>query len=270
MPAGVELRENILVARLDDGALHADLLLPAEAGPEPPVVVWLHGGGWRWGDRRTAFERLFRFVERGWVGVTLDYRSTDAAVFPAQLRDLQAGLEWLFGPDCGISLDPTRVLLFGGSAGAHLGLLAVLAAGDPQLGHRVGTRVAGMIAAFPPTELLTLDVFDEGIESQLEHSSADSCEGRLLGGAPGERAELARLASPLHHVHPEVPPLLLLHGLHDAIVPVGQSRALHAALQERGVHVQLRTYDGGHSAQGWPSGWLEDAVNWAEGVVQRR
>ena len=267
LPEGVRLIENVPVTEHDGVPLHADVLEPP--APNGATIVWVHGGGWRWCDRRTAFERLFRFTERGWTGVTLDYRLTDVARFPAPVRDVQAGLRWVAEEVGRRGLDPDRVVGFGGSAGAHLLLLSVLGAQDAEIGDPAGETLAALIAAFPPTDILTLDDFTDGIVPQFEHHSADSCEGRLLGDAPAAVRELARQASPLAHVRP-TKPIRLLHGTDDAVVPLDQSERLAAALQDVGSPVELRTYPGGHGARGWPDGWLRDAIRWAERMVGRR
>ena len=142
LPEGVRLIENVPVTEHDGVPLHADVLEPP--APNGATIVWVHGGGWRWCDRRTAFERLFRFTERGWTGVTLDYRLTDVARFPAPVRDVQAGLRWVAEEVGRRGLDPDRVVGFGGSAGAHLLLLSVLGAQDAEIGDPAGETLAAL------------------------------------------------------------------------------------------------------------------------------
>jgi len=258
-PESVVLRENVPVA----GApwLHVDVLHPRDAGEPLPVVIWVHGGGWRRGSRRAAMERLFTFVQAGFVAIPMDYRLTDVAIYPAQLDDVRTVVRWVGRDAEWLQVDPQRITLFGGSSGGHLALLAGL----------TGTEnVVAVIAVSAPTDLLSMDDYPPGVEGLIEHSSAESFEGLLLGGAPLEQRELALRASPITHVHAGAPPVLLIHGDADRIVPVGQSRALARALSDVGTDVTYREYGGGeHSARHFPAGWVEDAGEWLQSRLPR-
>ena len=254
LPSTVAIHENLELSPFPP--LHADLLSPRTQKHPLPAVVWLHGGGWRWGNRRQAMERLFLLVEAGFVCIPVDYRLTDSAIFPAQLEDVKTAVRWVVNNAVDLGVDAARIALFGGSAGGHLGLLAALS-GTPD--------IAAVVAAFPPTDLLTLDEFPEGVESVMEHHTADSCEGRLLGGAVADQQDKARQASPIHHIRADAPPCLLLHGELDAYVSVHQSRQMTKAMTEAGCDVTYREFPkGGHSAREFPADWVVGIQRWLE------
>jgi acetyl esterase/lipase len=185
--------------------------------PDDPVatVVYLHGGGWRRGSRRRpvvpgCFERL---VAEGFAVAAVDYRLSGEATFPAPLDDVLAALDHLRRP----------AFLFGESAGAHLALLAALTG---------SSGVRGVVAWFPPTDLLAMP------------AEPDSREAGLLGAAPRDVPELARAASPVTHVHAAAPPVLLLHGDADELVPAEHSVRLAEALRSVGAPVELELVAG--------------------------
>lgn len=188
--------------------------------PDDPVatVVYLHGGGWRRGSRRRpvvpgCFERL---VAEGFAVATVDYRLSGEATFPAPLEDVLVALDHLRRP----------AFLLGESAGAHLALLAALTGSSPVL---------GVVAWFPPTDLLAMP------------AGPTSREAGLLGAAPHDVPELARAASPVAHVHAAAPPVLLLHGDNDNLVPAEHSVRMAEALRSAGAPVELELVPGaGH------------------------
>jgi acetyl esterase/lipase len=195
--------------------LELDLSAPAD-----PVatILYLHGGGWRRGSRHQplpGFEHLTEdLVAQGFRVAVADYRLSGEAIFPAPLEDVRAALDFV--------RDGTPLFVWGESAGAHLGLLAAL----PE-----ESEVDGVVAWFPPTDLL-------GLTGDV------SREALLLGASPESVPDLARQASPLTHVHAGAPPILLMHGEDDDLVPAAQSVRLAEALRTAGAPVELHLVPG--------------------------
>lgn len=216
-------------------ALELDLyqdeeLAGAAAAALRPLLVYVHGGGWRVSHRSRApretrgwlrgfFERL---TDAGFVVASIEYRLSGEARFPAQLDDTVEALAWLRAEAGTLCVDPTRTYLWGASAGGHLAALAALAAPDAN------PPVAGVVCWYPVTDLVALD-----------HEATDTYEAYLLGGPIGERLDAAWAASPLSHVRADAPPFLLQHGDRDTWVPVDQSVRLADALRAAGGSVEL-------------------------------
>src|SRR6185369_5268827 len=73
----------------------ADVYLPTSRAGPPPVVIWVHGGGWRFGDRKLA-PNLRLFAERsGFAVVSIDYRLSDEVKFPAPVEDVKTAVRWV-------------------------------------------------------------------------------------------------------------------------------------------------------------------------------
>lgn len=230
MPARI-LHDVVYAEPLGFRPLALDLHLPDVDAP--PVVVFVHGGGWRVGSRRTfcpsfdSDESFARIVRAGWAVASVDYRLSGEAVFPAQLDDLHAAIAWVRAEGAReYGLDASRLALWGESAGGHLAALAGLT--EPG--------IAAVVSWYGPADLLTLP--------QSGEEPAATREAGLLGGAVSELAELARTASPAHRVHAGAPPFHLAHGEDDAFVPVGQSIAFAETLRGAGVDVQLQLVPG--------------------------
>ncbi|MDH6130847.1 acetyl esterase/lipase [Kitasatospora sp. MAA4] len=195
-----------------------DLHVPAGPGPFP-VVVWIHGGGFAFGDRRflpDTVERDAVFTALAAAGIataTIDYRLSGEAHFPAQLDDVTAALAHLRANAEALGLDAERIGIWGESAGGTFGALAALGDG----------RIAAAVCWYPLTDL-----------AARWPQRSDSNEGLLLGGSPAELPELAALGSPVAQVGPGAPPFLLLHGTADRQVPSSHSEQLHERLLKAG------------------------------------
>jgi len=255
--------------RRDDGARHyvgatyaapggyrpllLDLWVP-EATTTPPLVVWIHGGGWMMGDRRYLPETLRpnqvfdALLDAGLAVATIDYRHALEAPFPAQLHDAKAAIRWLraFSDELGISTE--RIGVMGESAGGHLAALVGLTAQRPDLEGTHG--VAGPSSAvdvvvdwYGPADFSTMPRMQPPphIAAKLEPAMLVPPEDQLTRGLEG--AALAD-ASPITHVTPDAPAFLLVHGTADWLVPYDQSEQLQAALTAAGVDCRLEPVEG--------------------------
>ena len=217
--------------------LEVDLYLPEAAGP-PPVIVHVHGGGWRRGSRRHPLPALgadfyARLAAQGFAVAAIDYRLSGEARFPAPLEDVRTAIGWVQNQAAGYGLDPGRIFCWGDSAGGHLALLAALS----------GAGVQGVVAWFPVTDLagLTADIAAAG---GVPDAGPCSREALLLGAPPASVPDLARKASPVSHASAAAPPVLLMHGAADDLVPPAQSIRLAEALRAAGAAVELELVPG--------------------------
>jgi acetyl esterase/lipase len=217
--------------------LELDLYLPGADGPLP-VIVHVHGGGWRRGSRRHPLPVLGAdfydlLAAQGFAVAAIDYRLSGEARFPAPLEDVRTAVGWVRDNAASYGLDTGRVFLWGDSSGGHLALLAAL----------TGTKVEGVVAWFPVTDLAGLpsDVADAG---GVPDRGPDSREAQFLGAPPGSVPDLAREASPVCHASAGAPPILLMHGAADDMVPAAQSIRLAEALGIAGAAVELELVPG--------------------------
>jgi acetyl esterase/lipase len=245
--------------------LRADLYVPERGDRPMPVVLWVHGGGWRFGDRRLAPDLCRYFARSGFAMVSIDYRLTTQAIFPAQIEDLKTAIRWVRSIASRHGFDVNRIGLIGSSAGGHLSALAGLTTpplfeppGAPDLDH--SSTVHAVVVGYAPTDFLQIDAHrpPDGAVSEdpetlllprgMTRSAAPDSFESLLLGAPIEQArDRARLANPVAYAAPGAPPFLILHGTSDTTVPAHQSELLYAALAASGNDVALYLIDGlGH------------------------
>ena len=233
-----------------------DLYLPEAAaadGKRPPLVVFVHGGGWWKGDRATGEGWLKSLVESGdFAGATIGYRLSNEAIWPSQAHDCKAAIRWLRANADKYGYDGSRMAVWGTSAGGHLVSMLGTSAGNAELEGTLGahtdvsSKVQAVVNFFGPTRLLP----GEGAASKKRGEVTDSAPAKLFGGAPNDRKELARSASPLFDVSKDDAPMIHFHGTKDGLVPFDQSVAFHAALEKADVESALITMEGaGHGFQ---------------------
>lgn len=216
--------------------LTLDLHRPEAAGA--PVVVFVHGGGWRLGSRRafgpnfTTAGSFGRIVEAGFAVVSVDYRLSGEAKFPAQVDDVRSAIAWVREHGAAYSIDASRIVLWGESAGATIAALIAL---EPEAGF------VGVVDWYGPTDLFAME------ERLAPDERESSRESEWLGGTAAELPEAARAASPVEQVRSGSAPFLIAHGTADVAVPVTQSEELADALRAAGVSVEFTTVPGaGH------------------------
>ncbi|MCE2862652.1 MAG: sulfatase-like hydrolase/transferase [Opitutaceae bacterium] len=244
LPAGVRRVANQTYHTPPTGHVLLDLYLPEKAPATPlPLVVWVHGGGWSKGSKENP--PLAWLAAEGYAVASINYRLSWLARWPAQIDDVRAALRWLRVHAAKHGLDPDRIAVAGGSAGAHLAAFA--GTQPPPAGEAVSSRVRAVIDLYGPSDLPSMPA---NRPDRPGEDIARTNGARLLGGPVPDRLELAREASPLRHVSAGDPPFLILHGDRDPLVPLNQSERLHAALRAAGVSSELVVLPGaGHGGK---------------------
>lgn len=210
-----------------------DIYLPAECGSNLPLVVWIHGENWRAGSKEDC--PVTWLTGAGYAVASIGYRLSSEATFPAQLDDCLAAISTLERNAAMWGIDPERICVAGAAAGGHLAALAGLWNGSPADAMLPRVAAIGVIAA--PTHLTTLGP---------HHDRGASAASLLVGGPLPEFREAAQRASPISHVAPGGPPVLVVHGRRDTIVPPEQSIHFDAALKAAGIDSQLVMLDATH------------------------
>lgn len=248
----VPTHEDVVYATVGGKPLALDLYMPAGVD-RPPLVVWVHGGAWRGGDKTTRVPT--GFVEEGIATASLDFRQSTEARFPAMVHDIKAAIRFLRAKATEYGYRADRVAISGTSSGAHLAALVGVTNGHAALEGTVGdyrnqsSDVHAIVSYYGASNLTTIlaqsTPYGVGVrEPALE---------LLLGALPDQARELAQLASPVMHVDRSDPPLLLLHGDQDPQMPINQSHELDGAYEALGLDVHLDVVHGAaHGDRGGP------------------
>ncbi|WP_327640143.1 prolyl oligopeptidase family serine peptidase [Kribbella sp. NBC_00482] len=229
------LLPDIRYASPDGIDLYLDVLGPAPLPTTPlPTVVRIDGcPGWGPGDRSSALLPFANpaLARAGFLTVAISVRHTGQAIFPAQLHDVHAALDWLHRNPLGLPIDPDRIGIWGQSAGGHLAALAGLSTSRSRANVRAVVTISG------PSDLLR-----PGGAMRIDRPSPVTA---LVGGDVSTHREQLRAASPIACVSAGAPPFLIIHGTADETVPYEQAERLHRALLAVGAPSRLLAIPGG-------------------------
>jgi acetyl esterase/lipase len=254
IPPSVEAMLDLAYAGTDNPRQRLDLYLPKNRGAarKLPVLVYVHGGAWQAGDKTQGRGQVMRFVENGTcAGVSVGYRLSQEARWPAQIHDCKAAVRWIKAHAGEHKLDAERIVVWGASAGGHLVAMLGTSAGVPEMDGKLGpdtdkdARVAGVIDFFGPTDFSKMNA--QRPPGGMDHDSANSPESKLLGAPVQSAPDKVKSADPCTYTDAGDPPFLIVHGDKDPLVPHGQSELLQAALKKAGVTHEFYTVnDAGH------------------------
>ena len=246
---------DIVFAEVDGQTLRLDIHIPEQAAEQatrnPPLVVWVHGGGWRAGSKnRPPIQKL---TEQGYAVASISYRFTDVATFPAQIHDCKAAVRWLRGHAPQFGYDADRIAVAGGSAGGHLALLLGVSSGVDELEGNVGgnlehsSRVQAIVDYYGPSDFVL-----RGRTQPDRAYTEKSGSFALLGGRKDGKlsADVEKFASPANYVSADDPPLLVFHGSDDEIVLLDQSQRIVELYKSANLDASLRVIDNaGHGGR---------------------
>jgi acetyl esterase/lipase len=237
-----------------DRELLCDIWRPADGNVSGLALVYIHGGGWVAGEKDYMTRPFFRhLVAQGHIVMDVDYRRCPEVDIYGIVGDVKRAVAWMKAHANQYGVNPDKIVLGGGSAGAHLALLSGYTPEHPKLTPKelIGTdlSVCGLVSYYAPTDLsvgyepwmtknpyMRVDPVPHG--TRLDPSEAMRYVGRMdivLGGSPQEDPDIYQLVNPTTHVQPGSPPTLLIQGDYDILVDPQTTQALYRKLVESGV-----------------------------------
>ena len=250
LPDNVVLEADLEYGRAGDRSLKLDLLRPKNQGEtQLPVVVAIHGGGWQQGSKESFRGLAAALAGTGnYVGISVGYRLTGEAIWPAQIHDCKAAIRWIRANADKYKIDEKRIGATGHSAGGHLVALLGTSGDVKELEGDCGnpgysSRVACVVDYCGPSDFLHF----------LEQRGAGGRGAvmKLFDGLPAEHVDAARAASPVTWASSDDPPFLIFHGTEDMTVPFAQGQGMAAALEKAAANVTFVRVEGaGHGLRG--------------------
>ncbi|MDZ4858319.1 MAG: alpha/beta hydrolase [Candidatus Hydrogenedentes bacterium] len=202
-----------------------DVYRPRESIAPAPIVLFVHGGAWDHGDKKSLGAYAAHFAARGYVCMSMNYRLSDNAPYPAAVDDVRTAVAWARANAANHGGDAGRIALVGYSAGAHLVMLCAYK--EPGL-----PEVQCVVDMYGPVDLTAA------------YARRMKAVRVFLDGSYREVPDRYRAASPLTYVRSAVPPTLIVHGDADDVVPVEQAETLARALEKNGVRHEFQRLAG--------------------------
>ncbi len=218
VPSNIQGFKDVEYKNVNGKSLQIDVYKKKELQEKAPLLVFIHGGGWRSGKRQDYLVYLLDYAEKGYVTATISYRLKKDSIYPAAIEDVMDGIDFLFQHGETYGYDTSRVALIGGSAGAHLSMLAGYGWEKPQK-H----KVKAVVDIYGPVDMTT------------PYAQTQFMVNDFIGHPYSEKPELYWEASPAKYLNKNLPPTLILQGTSDNLLPPSQSDTLHARLDRLGV-----------------------------------
>jgi len=209
-----------------------DIYLPEEGDGPYPVILSIHGGAFKSGDKGDGqVNAMLEGLKRGYAVVSVNYRLSGEAIWPAQIQDVKAAIRWIRANSKQYKLNSGKIAAWGGSAGGHLSAMAGTSGNVKELedlsqgNADQSSRVQAVVDWFGPTDFLKMD--EQAKESKVAnpqvHSIPDSPESQLIGKNLQDAPDLVKAANPETYISKDDPPFFIQHGLNDPLVPYPQS-----------------------------------------------
>ncbi|MDR3457955.1 MAG: alpha/beta hydrolase [Verrucomicrobiae bacterium] len=256
--AAEQVQADVVYGHAGGQDLKLDIYFPTNAArAHLPVVLYLHGGGWRMGDKAMLglMPGPSELLRRKYLVVSANYRLAPEYKFPAMLEDAKCAVRFLRAHAVEFSLDPDRIGVMGDSAGGHL--VTLLGLTDASAGFEgagltnESSRVQAVVDLYGPSDLMT--------------GPTNKPTVKLIKDAFGATNTLdpaLKRGSPVTYVTSHAPPFLILHGDHDGLVNLQQSVELDAKLKAAGVDSTLVVIT--NFAHGYTPFWLKSSPDTAE------
>lgn len=212
-PPGVTVRTGVTYKAIGARALAMDICMPARSSPlhtTAPVVLLIHGGGWRSGDRSMELPMALQLAQHGYVAATVEYRLSPEARYPAAVLDIKAAVRWLRAHALDYGIDTLRVAIGGCSSGGHLAALVGVTNDAPEYEAGEYSGCSSSVQAIVDVDG-PLDLTHPEESGKDTIPSRPSSAKRWLGATYADDPALWRKASPVTHLHPAMPPMLFVN-----------------------------------------------------------
>jgi acetyl esterase/lipase len=228
----VEVTKDVVFREFGPVKLRLDVYRPRHATGPVPAAIYIHGGAWVTGNRRHSRFMLYELAAAGWAVFSISYRFAPRFPLPAAIEDCKAAVAWVREHGAQYGARTEQVVVIGGSAGGHLASLVALTPNDPRFQpgfEGADTRVQGAVvlygvpdfeAAFFDESLVGFALFQEKVLFKTRYK---------------DNPEVFRMAQPVSYLSKDAPPMLLVHGESDSLVPIEASRQFYRKLREAGA-----------------------------------
>lgn len=263
----VTVTRNLVYREVDGVRLRVDVYRPRE-GLRHPALLYIHGGGWVVGHRRTNRFMLTRFAAAGWTVFAVAYRRPPKFPLPAAVIDCKAAVAWVKAHGAEHGADPSTLVVYGESAGGHLAALTALTPNVPHFQpgfEKTDTRVQGAMVFYGVTDLIG------SFERQDHRTLTLLLEHGVVRRPLGESRLLYQTLDPGSCEVVDTPPTLVMQGTADMMVPAAMSRTFCARLKKLGakqVHL-LEVPAASHAFDIFPSPLQERVLRVALAFLER-
>lgn len=218
--------------------LKFDYLQP-KTDKSTPLIIFIKGGGFLNMYKSKYLPQLISFAQKGFAIASIEYRTSNECNFPSQLYDVKAAVRYFRANAKRYNIDPENIGVWGNSAGGNLAALLGTTNNNPEFEGQ------GEHLEFSSEVKVVVDWYGVVDMLKMPDTSPGSLCSLFLGGPVEVEWEKAKMANPITHINQSTPPLLIMHGDADKVVPIAQSNLLYQALKEKNKSVEYYVVEGG-------------------------
>lgn len=240
---------NVTYSTENNTELKADIYQPRRLLAPNPVILAIHGGGLVSLSREHSLWMILPFLQMGYSVVNIDYRLASNAHAPAAVEDARCALYWVAANAKKYNFDSHKIITMGASSGGHLALITAML--RPADGFDYGCHSTINFSTDKSAPAVAAVISLWGVTDEYDSLMGPDAQkwAQVWIGSQAQREQLAKSVSPVYHVRPGLPPILLIHGTDDRTVPYAQAVHLHRELdQDQDPNQLLRLPGGGHGA----------------------
>jgi acetyl esterase/lipase len=234
-PISYSAKKDVIYSQIGNWDGRLDVYYPTTSKPKP-LVINIHGGGWNHGTKETQ-KGFNPFFINQFVVANIEYRLVDQSKAPAAIQDVRCSLLYLVKNAEKYNIDVNQIIIMGSSAGGHLALMAGLSGRnskfDSNCHNNIPFKIIAIIDKYGITDL-----------------AGDLYKGKMVQNWLGDNntnSDFVASVSPKNLVDKKSPPIFIVHGNADTVVPYKQSENLHKQLTELGIKNEFITIEnGGH------------------------
>ncbi|WP_114750156.1 alpha/beta hydrolase [Pleomorphovibrio marinus] len=262
----ISYEKDVEYINREDNPLHLQVIRARDMNNRKmPALVFVPGSAWKKQNVYASIPKLSAFAERGFTVFIVEYRATDIPPyhpFPAQVQDVKTAIRFIRKNSERFDIDPDQLFLWGTSSGGHTAVMVGVTEDKEDLDtddySDYSSKVNAIVNYFGPTDIAKMNA----VPSTMDHVSPESPEGLLIGGKNVMgHPELVKASNPITYLDEakSIPPLLIMHGNRDRLVPFNQSELLADAMKDLGkeyTFYMLKDADHG-SYEFWTEGTLD-------------
>ncbi len=208
----IKIFRDIVYAKYDNRLLHLDVITPNIKNQDKrPVIILIHGGGWRSGNKMMEWPMAFELARRGYSTVCVEYRLSGEALYPSAVSDVQASIRWVRANAKTFNFDTKRIVIQGNSAGGQIAaLLGSINRHHKRFTNNLYKKFSSRVDAVVNIDGILAFIHPESGEGQDKPGKLSAAT--LWFGSPVTEDSVSRIeASALNHVNKKSAPILFLN-----------------------------------------------------------
>lgn len=267
LPEGIKAEENIVYKKIGDRDLHLNIYYPETAGAKTyPGVLMIHGGGWISGDESLVIPMAQRLAARGYVTVTVEYRLTPEALYPAGVYDLKAAVRWMKANGNKYHIDTGRIASYGCSAGGELASFLGTTGNLKMFNKGEFPNISSAVQAVVNVDGL-LDFTNINSTKYDDNPEKPSAAHKWFGASYKDKPGIWKEASPITYVSKNCPPIIFINS-GQPHYHAGRDDAINL-LKNYGIYFKQHTFEGTRHTFWLFSPWFEKTLDLTDQFLKK-